>query len=129
MALENDFVTPQHPLPKEIQEMKRDETVCQFCGVSYLIHNEIKKLEDEVVKLKKELERCKDFDKREAELKLKLKEENERYAKSQEELREAKIKQVSSQSLNYHGSFLLIMLLNTTLSALFPLLGCNSTFL
>lgn len=40
--------TPMYPLPKEILSMKRDETVCQFCGVSYLIHNEIKKLEDRI---------------------------------------------------------------------------------
>jgi hypothetical protein len=39
---------PVHPLPEEIQKMKKDETVCQFCGVSYLIHREIKKLEDRV---------------------------------------------------------------------------------
>ena len=40
--------TPKYPLPVEILKMKKDETVCQFCGVSYLIHNEIKKLEDRV---------------------------------------------------------------------------------
>jgi hypothetical protein len=39
---------PQYPLPNEILQMARDETVCQFCGVSYLIHNEIKKLEDRI---------------------------------------------------------------------------------
>lgn len=40
--------TPQFPLPDEILKMEKDETVCQFCGVSYLIHNEIKKLEDRI---------------------------------------------------------------------------------
>ena len=40
--------TPVYPLPSEILKMKRDETVCQFCGVSYLIHNEIKRLEDRI---------------------------------------------------------------------------------
>jgi hypothetical protein len=40
--------TPVHPLPPEIQTMNKDETVCQFCGVSYLIHREIKKLEDRI---------------------------------------------------------------------------------
>ena len=39
---------PQHPLPEEIQKMKRDDTICQYCGVSYLIHNEIKKLEEKI---------------------------------------------------------------------------------
>lgn len=40
--------TPIYPLPNEILTMPRDETVCQFCGVSYLIHNEIKKLEERI---------------------------------------------------------------------------------
>ena len=40
--------TPIYPLPNEILKMDRDETVCQFCGVSYLIHNEIKRLEDRI---------------------------------------------------------------------------------
>ena len=37
-----------HPLPDDILKMKRDETVCKFCGVSYLIHSEIKALEDKI---------------------------------------------------------------------------------
>jgi len=36
--------------------MPRDTTVCQFCGVSYLIHHEIKMLEEQVAKLEQELE-------------------------------------------------------------------------
>jgi hypothetical protein len=39
---------PMHPLPDDILKMKRDETVCKFCGVSYLIHSEIKALEDKI---------------------------------------------------------------------------------
>lgn len=39
---------PIHPLPNEILEMKRDETVCQYCGISYLIHSEIKALENKI---------------------------------------------------------------------------------
>ena len=72
---QDGLAKPQHPLPKEIQEMKRDETVCQFCGVSYLIHNEIKKLEDEIIKLKAEIERYNGFDKREADFKKMLADE------------------------------------------------------
>ena len=39
---------PKYPLPSEILEMDNGETVCQFCGVSYLIHTEIKKLEEQI---------------------------------------------------------------------------------
>ena len=38
----------EHPLPEEIRKLARDETVCKFCGVSYLIHHEIKALEDKL---------------------------------------------------------------------------------
>jgi hypothetical protein len=40
---------PQHPLPEEIRKMTRDDTVCQYCGVSYLIHNEIKRIEGKLL--------------------------------------------------------------------------------
>jgi len=47
--------TPQFPLPADITSMSRQDTVCQFCGVSYLIHNEIKALEAKCQKLEAEL--------------------------------------------------------------------------
>ncbi len=40
----------EHPLPQEIQSMEKEDTVCKFCGVSYLIHHEVKRLEDQVSK-------------------------------------------------------------------------------
>ncbi|XP_073435102.1 protein LEKR1 isoform X2 [Dendrobates tinctorius] len=46
---------PVHPLPEEIQMMPRDETVCKYCGVSYLILHEFKLLEDKVKALEKKL--------------------------------------------------------------------------
>ncbi|XP_018412532.1 PREDICTED: leucine-, glutamate- and lysine-rich protein 1 [Nanorana parkeri] len=47
---------PVHPLPEEIQMMPRDETVCKYCGVSYLILHEFKLLEDKVKALEEELQ-------------------------------------------------------------------------
>ncbi len=47
--------TPQFPLPADITSMSRQDTVCQFCGVSYLIHNEIKALETKCQKLEADL--------------------------------------------------------------------------
>ena len=53
---------PQHPLPPEIGALPRDDTVCKFCGVSYLILNEIKKLEERLKQTLMEIERLKGVD-------------------------------------------------------------------
>ena len=53
------FAVPQHPLPEEIQQMKRDETVCKFCGVSYLIHNEVKALQEKLAATEKQMQHYK----------------------------------------------------------------------
>ncbi|XP_078617197.1 uncharacterized protein LOC144885228 isoform X2 [Branchiostoma floridae x Branchiostoma japonicum] len=55
---------PEHPLPDELQLMERDDTICKFCGVSYLIHHEIKRLEDQVKYLEEELEQHTDCEER-----------------------------------------------------------------
>lgn len=36
-------------LPKEVQEMPKSDTVCKFCGVSYLVFSEIKDLEKRLI--------------------------------------------------------------------------------
>jgi len=63
---------PVHPLPEELLKMPRNETVCQYCGISYLIHNEIKLLEDRLQVAELELDKYRGFEKREEELKQQL---------------------------------------------------------
>ncbi|XP_065918945.1 putative leucine-rich repeat-containing protein DDB_G0290503 isoform X2 [Dysidea avara] len=45
---------PEKDLPDEIKSLPKNEVVCQFCGVSYLIHHEIKELQGKL----KYLESC-----------------------------------------------------------------------
>lgn len=68
--------TPKYPLPTEIANLSREDTVCQFCGVSYLIHNEIKALETKCQKLEADLAYYAGMSSREAALESKL--QNER---------------------------------------------------
>lgn len=68
-----DHYIPQHPLPQEIQKMERDDTVCQFCGVSYLIHSEMKALLKRVEEAEKTMEHYKGSVEREEQLKIKVK--------------------------------------------------------
>ena len=46
---------PEHPLPDEIQNMNEEDTVCKFCGISYLIHREVARLKDELEKAQTEM--------------------------------------------------------------------------
>ncbi|TPP65957.1 hypothetical protein FGIG_10698 [Fasciola gigantica] len=46
---------PKFPLPDEINQLPRDQTVCQYCGVSYLVLSEIKQLEERIEKQSSEL--------------------------------------------------------------------------
>ena len=77
MKMTSDHHVPEHPLPEEIQTMDRDDTVCKFCGISYLIHNEIKALEDRVKALDEQLSKYQDMEVKYAELQEQLKETDE----------------------------------------------------
>uniref|UniRef100_K7EBE0 Leucine, glutamate and lysine rich 1 n=1 Tax=Ornithorhynchus anatinus TaxID=9258 RepID=K7EBE0_ORNAN len=46
---------PVHALPEEIQKMPRDETVCKYCGISYLILHEFKDMEEKMKAMEKEM--------------------------------------------------------------------------
>lgn len=52
--------------------MPQSETVCQFCGVSYLIHHEIKKLEEKITLLEKQLIGYNDMKNQKNDLNLKI---------------------------------------------------------
>ncbi|KAF8568243.1 hypothetical protein P879_07780 [Paragonimus westermani] len=45
---------PKFPLPEELRNLSRCQTVCQYCGVSYLVLSEIKRLEDCLTRLQTE---------------------------------------------------------------------------
>ncbi|XP_054241747.1 protein LEKR1 [Indicator indicator] len=47
---------PVHALPEEILKMPRDETVCKYCGVSYLILHEFKMMQEKVQAMEKEIQ-------------------------------------------------------------------------
>jgi len=69
---ESKHARPVHPLPEDILKMPRNETVCQYCGISYLIHSEIKLLEDRLQAALLELDKYHVLKKREEELKQQL---------------------------------------------------------
>ena len=46
---------PEKELPDEIKSLPREETKCKFCGVSYLVHHEVKKLECDLERVQSEL--------------------------------------------------------------------------
>ncbi|XP_058700380.1 protein LEKR1 [Poecile atricapillus] len=46
---------PIHALPEEIRKMPREQTVCKYCGVSYLTLHEFKVMEDKVKAMEKEM--------------------------------------------------------------------------
>ena len=44
-----------HPMPDELEKMTEEETVCSFCGISYLIHLEVARLKDELEETKNKM--------------------------------------------------------------------------
>ena len=77
--------------------MPQSETVCQFCGVSYLIHHEIKKLEEKITLLEKQLVGYNDMKNQKNDL-------NQKIDKNQNEISQLK------QSL-YESKSLLVMII------------------
>ncbi|XP_029134974.2 trichohyalin [Labrus bergylta] len=56
---------PIHPLPEEIKKMEHSETVCSYCGISYLIFHEFHQLQTQVAQFKAELQGLREKAKRE----------------------------------------------------------------
>lgn len=55
---ENDtqlFVESKYPLPEELSAMEKDDTVCQYCGIPYLIHTEVSRMKKRVAELESDL--------------------------------------------------------------------------
>ena len=50
-----EITRPVHPLPDELEKMTEEETVCSFCGISYLIHREVARLKDELEETKNKM--------------------------------------------------------------------------
>ncbi|XP_060068576.1 myosin-4-like [Ylistrum balloti] len=75
---------PQHPLPEGIRKMEHDDTICKYCGVSYLIHNEIKAMEEKLKKTLAEMEHYRGSVEREKQLQV----DYERLMGETKELRE-----------------------------------------
>ena len=48
---------PEKELPEEIKSLPQEETKCKFCGVSYLVHHEVKKLESQLECVRSELDK------------------------------------------------------------------------
>lgn len=47
---------PEKELPEGIRSLPPEETKCKFCGVSYLVHHEVKKLENQLERVQSELD-------------------------------------------------------------------------
>ncbi|XP_047449309.1 protein LEKR1 [Mugil cephalus] len=56
---------PVYPLPEEIKKMERTETVCLYCGVSYLIFHEFHQLHTQLAQLEAELQELREAAQRE----------------------------------------------------------------
>ncbi|XP_031717070.1 trichohyalin isoform X2 [Anarrhichthys ocellatus] len=56
---------PIYPLPEEIKKMERSETVCRYCGVSYLIFHEFHQLHTRLAQLEEELQGLRESTQRE----------------------------------------------------------------
>ncbi|RKP18427.1 hypothetical protein ROZALSC1DRAFT_23248 [Rozella allomycis CSF55] len=98
------FAEVVNELPSEIKEMGHDETVCKYCGISYLIHTEVTRLKRELAKLEKRFElKSKEFDDKMTFQQAIILKQNQENSMLHEEL-----KQMSKEITDSHSKFELI---------------------
>ena len=56
MSREYERYVPKKELPEEIKQLSQEETKCNFCGISYLVHHEVSRLENHVKELQDSLD-------------------------------------------------------------------------
>nr|AAI58628.1 RGD1565425 protein [Rattus norvegicus] len=98
---------PMHALPKEIQQMSPEETVCKYCGVSYLILHEFKAMEEKLKAVQEELKFYQGSIEREKRLQEKLQslsQEFEKY-KTDSESKKERVQHASMQLKKQQNEF------------------------
>ncbi|XP_068939552.1 protein LEKR1 [Petaurus breviceps papuanus] len=98
---------PIHALPEEIQKMSRDETVCKYCGVSYLILHEFKLMEEKMKAMEADMKFYQGSVDREKSLQEKLQSLNQdlQQYKAGGEGQTERIKELSTQLENQQKKF------------------------
>ena len=56
MSKEYERYVPKKELPEEIKQLPQEETKCNLCGISYLVHHEVSRLENHVKELQDSLD-------------------------------------------------------------------------
>ncbi|XP_069474535.1 protein LEKR1 [Ambystoma mexicanum] len=102
-----DQHVPMHPLPEEIQKMARDETVCKYCGVSYLILHEYKLMEEKVKAMEQEMQFYRGSVEREKRLQSELLALNQQFEKSNADhkIKEERIQSLTLELEKQHADF------------------------
>ncbi|XP_060234376.1 protein LEKR1 [Meriones unguiculatus] len=89
---------PVHALPEEIQQMSPEETVCKYCGVSYLILHEFKAMQEKLKAMEEEMKFYQGSVEREKKLQEKLQSLSQEFEQNKTDS-ESKNKRVQDMSM------------------------------